>query len=56
MKAYAMLTTRGQAGYTRCSPWPERCPGEIDAFIAARPVCCCPVRDDGFVVFGFSQA
>lgn len=25
-------------GYTRHSPWPERCPGEIDAFIAARGV------------------
>jgi Ser/Thr protein kinase RdoA (MazF antagonist) len=25
-----------QAGYTRYSPWPERHPGEIDSFIAAR--------------------
>jgi Ser/Thr protein kinase RdoA (MazF antagonist) len=25
-----------QAGYTSYSPWPERYPGEIDAFIAAR--------------------
>ena len=27
-----------QAGYTSHSPWPERYPGEIDAFIAARAV------------------
>jgi Ser/Thr protein kinase RdoA (MazF antagonist) len=27
-----------QAGYTRCSPWPERHPGEIDSFIAARGI------------------
>lgn len=27
-----------QQGYTRRSPWPERYPGEIDAFIAARAV------------------
>jgi len=26
------------AGYTSCSPWPERYLGEIDAFIAARAV------------------
>ena len=25
-------------GYTGHSPWPERCPGEIDAFVAARGV------------------
>jgi Ser/Thr protein kinase RdoA (MazF antagonist) len=33
---YTALRAALQAGYTRCSPWPERCPGEIDAFIAAR--------------------
>jgi Ser/Thr protein kinase RdoA (MazF antagonist) len=27
-----------QAGYTRHSPWPERYPGEIDSFIAARGI------------------
>ena len=27
-----------QTGYTRNSPWPERHPGEIDAFIAARGI------------------
>ena len=25
-----------QAGYTHCYPWPDRHPGEIDSFIAAR--------------------
>ena len=27
-----------QDGYTRHSPWPERYPGEIDSFIAARGI------------------
>jgi Ser/Thr protein kinase RdoA (MazF antagonist) len=32
----AALRQAFQEGYTRCSPWPERHPGEIDSFIAAR--------------------
>lgn len=35
---YASLRSAFQEGYTRCSPWPERYRGEIDAFIAARAV------------------
>jgi Ser/Thr protein kinase RdoA (MazF antagonist) len=35
---YAALRSAFQAGYTRHSPWPERYPGEIDAFIAARGI------------------
>ena len=33
---YAALRTAFQGGYTRRCPWPERHPGEIDSFIAAR--------------------
>lgn len=33
---YPTFRAAFQAGYSRCSPWPERCSGEIDAFIAAR--------------------
>jgi Ser/Thr protein kinase RdoA (MazF antagonist) len=33
---YPALRAAFQAGYTSYSPWPERYPGEIDAFIAAR--------------------
>ena len=33
---YAALRAAFQEGYTRRSPWPERHPGEIDSFIAAR--------------------
>ena len=34
--AYPALRAAFQEGYTRRCPWPERYPGEIDAFIAAR--------------------
>jgi Ser/Thr protein kinase RdoA (MazF antagonist) len=33
---YAVLRAAFQDGYTRRCPWPERHPGEIDSFIAAR--------------------
>lgn len=33
---YAALRAAFQGGYTRRCPWPERHPGEIDSFIAAR--------------------
>ena len=33
---YAALRKAFQEGYTRHSPWPERYPGEINSFIAAR--------------------
>lgn len=33
---YAASRAAFQAGYTRRCPWPERHPGEIDSFIAAR--------------------
>jgi len=33
---FAMLRAAFQEGYTRRCPWPERHPGEIDSFIAAR--------------------
>jgi Ser/Thr protein kinase RdoA (MazF antagonist) len=33
---FATLRAAFQEGYTRCCPWPERHPGEIDSFIAAR--------------------
>jgi len=33
---YAALRTAFQEGYTRRCPWPERHPGEIDSFVAAR--------------------
>jgi Ser/Thr protein kinase RdoA (MazF antagonist) len=35
---YLILRSAFQAGYTRHSPWPERHPGEIDSFIAARGI------------------
>jgi Ser/Thr protein kinase RdoA (MazF antagonist) len=35
---YLTLRSAFQAGYTRHSPWPERHPGEIDSFIAARGI------------------
>ncbi len=35
---FPALRSAFQAGYTRHSPWPERHPGEIDSFIAARAV------------------
>jgi Ser/Thr protein kinase RdoA (MazF antagonist) len=35
-EAYPSLRQAFQVGYTRHSLWPERFPGEIDAFIAAR--------------------
>ena len=35
---YARLRSAFQAGYTSHSPWPERHPGEIDSFIAARGI------------------
>lgn len=35
---YARLRSAFQDGYTRHSPWPERYPGGIDAFIAARGI------------------
>jgi Ser/Thr protein kinase RdoA (MazF antagonist) len=35
---YPALRLAFQTGYTRHSPWPERHPGEIDAFIAARGI------------------
>lgn len=37
-KTSPSLRAAFQEGYTRRSPWPERYPGEIDAFIAARGV------------------
>lgn len=37
-KEYTRLRTAFQAGYTSHSPWPERVPGEIDSFIAARGI------------------
>ena len=36
--SYAALRQAFQAGYTRITPWPERFPGEIDSFIAARGI------------------
>jgi Ser/Thr protein kinase RdoA (MazF antagonist) len=36
LENYSALKDALQAGYTRHSPWPERVPGEIDSFIAAR--------------------
>jgi Ser/Thr protein kinase RdoA (MazF antagonist) len=33
---YPTLRNAHKEGYSRCAPWPERYPGEIDAFIAAR--------------------
>lgn len=38
LETYPDLREAFQEGYTRISPWPERYPGEIDAFIAARGV------------------
>jgi Ser/Thr protein kinase RdoA (MazF antagonist) len=35
---YAILRKAFQEGYTRHCPWPERHPGEIDSFIAARGI------------------
>jgi Ser/Thr protein kinase RdoA (MazF antagonist) len=35
---YEELRTAFRQGYTSRSPWPERYPGEVDAFIAARGV------------------
>lgn len=35
---YARLRSAFQDGYTSHSPWPERVPGEIDSFIAARGI------------------
>jgi Ser/Thr protein kinase RdoA (MazF antagonist) len=35
-KTYPALRNAFQEGYTRHLPWPERYPGEIDSFIAAR--------------------
>jgi Ser/Thr protein kinase RdoA (MazF antagonist) len=35
---YLILRSAFQAGYTRHSPWPERYPGEIDSFVAARGI------------------
>ena len=37
-KDYTELRAAFRQGYTGHSPWPERYPGEIDAFIAARGV------------------
>lgn len=36
METYPDLRTAFQQGYTQRIPWPERHPGEIDSFIAAR--------------------
>jgi Ser/Thr protein kinase RdoA (MazF antagonist) len=36
METYPSLRAAFQGGYAHRSPWPERHPGEIDAFIAAR--------------------
>jgi Ser/Thr protein kinase RdoA (MazF antagonist) len=33
---YQVFRDAFQEGYTRHSPWPERYPGEIEAFIAAQ--------------------
>lgn len=33
---FSNLRAALQAGYSLCAPWPERFPGEIDSFIAAR--------------------
>jgi len=38
LENYPELRLAFQKGYTSISPWPERYPGEIDAFIAARGV------------------
>jgi Ser/Thr protein kinase RdoA (MazF antagonist) len=35
---YPAMRAAFMQGYTRVSPWPERYPGEIDAFIAARGI------------------
>jgi Ser/Thr protein kinase RdoA (MazF antagonist) len=35
---YLILRSAFQTGYTRHSPWPERYPGEINSFIAARGI------------------
>jgi Ser/Thr protein kinase RdoA (MazF antagonist) len=35
---YTALRAAFQAGYSSCSPWPERHPGEIDSFIAGRGI------------------
>ena len=35
---YAALRAAFQAGYTRRASWPERVPGEINSFMAARGV------------------
>lgn len=35
-ETFAQQRAAFQSGYTRRSPWPERHPGEIDSFIAAR--------------------
>jgi Ser/Thr protein kinase RdoA (MazF antagonist) len=35
-ETYSDLRTAFQEGYSRYQPWPERYPGEIDSFIAAR--------------------
>jgi Ser/Thr protein kinase RdoA (MazF antagonist) len=35
---YPVLRSTFQVGYTLHSPWPERYPGEIDSFIAARGI------------------
>ena len=37
-KDYKKLRAAFQQGYISHSPWPERYPGEVDAFIAARGV------------------
>jgi Ser/Thr protein kinase RdoA (MazF antagonist) len=37
-KDYSSLRSAFQEGYTRHCPWPERWPGEIDSFIAARGI------------------
>jgi Ser/Thr protein kinase RdoA (MazF antagonist) len=36
LENYTALKDAFQEGYTRCCPWPERVPGEIESFIAAR--------------------
>jgi hypothetical protein len=35
-ESYPALRQAFQDGYTRLLPWPERAPGEVDAFILAR--------------------
>jgi Ser/Thr protein kinase RdoA (MazF antagonist) len=37
-ESYVSLRQAFQEGYTRITPWPERIPGEIDSFIAARGI------------------